>query len=389
MNTATTTPPAAIKPGGMDARRAEHQSQGQTARAGSAKGGQQIGPQVGVPPSLQQVPLNRLQVDPAYQRATDSYPSRRIIAGMVREWNWTLCQPLAVSRRADGSLFVLDGQHRLTGARERGDIPYLPCVIASNLDLAGEANAFVKINIARQKLGENDVFFGMLAAGDPLAVRVQQIMEETGWTLARHRKTNAFKPGELICAPMLVRKLKVDGEESVRFALSALRAAYPYKGVSVVASMLGGLFNVFDAMLGGDCGFTTQQLIAALAATPPAIWIARRDTVRGQQPNLTQQAALCLCMIKAARGDKIDAAPASAPTPSPMPSSAHPAIAARIATPPAPRPGATPLMPRPAPAAKSPFGAEGKGWCDQCQSLRSRQHAVACGDRFCSLREHA
>ena len=32
----------------------------------------QVGPQVGAPPSLEQIPVDRLQVDAAYQRATDT-----------------------------------------------------------------------------------------------------------------------------------------------------------------------------------------------------------------------------------------------------------------------------------------------------------------------------
>jgi hypothetical protein len=81
----------------------------------------QLPPQQGNPPSLEWCSVDRLSVDRAYQRATDSPASRKIIAAMVKGWDWTLCQPLVVSRRADGGLFILDGQ-AATPAPPRGAI---------------------------------------------------------------------------------------------------------------------------------------------------------------------------------------------------------------------------------------------------------------------------
>lgn len=365
-----TAPPAATKPGGMEARRAEHQS----GRADSAKGGRQMGPQVGAPPSLEQVPLDRLHIDPAYQRAVDGAQSRRIIRRMVQEWNWALCQPLSVSRRADGALYVLDGQHRLNGARQRGDIHYLPCVIASNLDLAGEAATFVKLNTERQKLGENDVFMGMLAAGDPDAAQVQDLLTSAGWTMARTKNVKAWKPGQLLCGPMLVRLLKMRGAGPVQFALNVLRAAYPETPVTITATLLAALAELLDDAQ----SFNAASLVKVMGAEPPLKWLSLRDRHLERFPAMSKQTALAQVLEYAARGEDLPL-PAPAPTLiAPTPSTGHPAIAARLA-------------PRPAPvlATKSPFGAEGKGWCDQCQALRSRRHASACARKFCSLRPHA
>jgi hypothetical protein len=51
--------------------------------------------------------------------------SQALIRQIARHWDWDLCLPLVVSRRADGSLYVIDGQHRLAAARIRGDIDHL------------------------------------------------------------------------------------------------------------------------------------------------------------------------------------------------------------------------------------------------------------------------
>ena len=111
------------------------------------------GPQKGAPPSLEFVALDRLRIDDAYQRATDGPHSRKIVIGMVKEWDWSLCQPLVVSRRLDGSLWILDGQHRHAGALERGDIPHLPCVVLPALAPTDEARAFTR---ERRAAGQRD-----------------------------------------------------------------------------------------------------------------------------------------------------------------------------------------------------------------------------------------
>ncbi len=224
----------------------------------------ETGPMIGNPPALEWLGVGQLQVDAAYQRATDGHHSRRIIVGMVKCWDWRLCQPLVVTRRADGGFFVLDGQHRLAGARERGDIPHLPCVVLSAISSEEEAAAFVKLNTARQKLSQGDIFAGMLAAGDAEAVLVEQMMRETGWRLVRHVNTAVYKPGDLTCAPRLAKLVKSSGEAAVRNALASLREAYPETPVRNSARTIEALVRIFARGLLN--GIDPDCLVAALAA---------------------------------------------------------------------------------------------------------------------------
>jgi hypothetical protein len=242
----------------------------------------QTGPMVGNPPSLEWLALGQLQVDPAYQRATDGHLSRRIIVGMVKFWDWKLCQPLVVTRRADNSLFVLDGQHRLAGARERGDIPHLPCVVIPAISAEEEAAAFVNLNTARQKLSQADIFVGMLAAGNAEAVLVEQIMRETGWRMVRHANTAAYKAGDLACAPKLAKLVKSSGEASVRNALAALREAYPETPVRNSSRTIEALVRIYARGL--LLGIDPDCLIAALAAfeTPEDIMMDAHDLCAGR-----------------------------------------------------------------------------------------------------------
>lgn len=88
-----------------------------------------VNPPLGRMPVLQFCAPGELDIDPAYQRDVTNGSSLTLIRRLAQHWNWDLCQPLVVARRAGGGLFVIDGQHRLEAARLRGDIPQLPCVV--------------------------------------------------------------------------------------------------------------------------------------------------------------------------------------------------------------------------------------------------------------------
>jgi hypothetical protein len=253
------------------------------------------GPVAGAPPTLEWVAVERLQVDPEYQRATDGPHSRRIIVGMVKQWDWALCQPLVVSRRNDGGLFILDGQHRHAGAVERGDIPHLPCVILSDRNAASEASTFVALNTKRQRLSQTDLFNGMLAAGDAQAKRTADILAETGWKIAKSSNAAAYGPGYLACAPMLTAALKASGEAPVRNALTALREAYPATAFNVAATLLRALIAIYAAnRLEGE---DPDLFIESLAAIEPSEWPDEASDMRRASPSLSSREALVEAML--------------------------------------------------------------------------------------------
>lgn len=354
------------------------------------------GPVRGAPPSLEWIAVDRLEVDQAYQRATDGPQSLKIIYGMVKAWDWSLCQPLVVARRADGSLWILDGQHRHQGAVMRGDIPHLPCVVLAGIGHTDEARTFVALNTQRQRLSQLDIFNGMLAAGDGHAKAVQELLEQTGWKQVRSRNTAARKPGELDCAPMLARTVAAGNIDAVRFALTVLIAAYPDRPVQAGATMLAAMFTVFHDT--ESTNITAARLIETLAASDPNEWIMRGAILRERLPTLSRHAALARA---------ITAAASQTPRPSlPIAASADDDEAESMwgdlvdgdedegvvpDTPPAYRPAPRPA---PAPAALATckpalnvaaFGRSGKGFCTQCDQLVSQDRAAACRDRHCKM----
>lgn len=254
---------------------------------------------IGQPPTLEWIAVERLEVDALYQRATDTPHSRRIIFGMVKCWDWRLCQPLAVSRREDGRLFVVDGQHRLAGARERGDLPHLPCVVTAHDGTSDEAHTFVALNQKRQKLSQGDVFNAMLAAGDPDAQRVAQLVEDAGLSFARSHTPAAWKPGQIFCGPMLVAEMRVRGEPVVRNALTALAEAYPDTVHVRAATILRALLPIYAEEATRN-GFDPDRLIEALSSVEQADWPDHAaDTRNRLHGAVSHREALSLAILDA------------------------------------------------------------------------------------------
>jgi hypothetical protein len=237
---------------------------------------------IGTPPTLEWVAIGRLRVDETYQRMTEGSHSRRIIVGMTKCWDWRLCQPLNVSRREDGSMWVVDGQHRLAGARERGDIPHLPCVVTHHEGTADEAFTFVALNQKRQKLSQGDVFNAMLAAGDQDAARVAHLVERAGLSFARSHTPATWKPGQLFCGPALVKSIKLYGDIVVANALVAVGEAFAGKILERGATILNSLTLIYtdDAK---RPGFDPDQFIAALGSVSQLDWIAFAADTREQR----------------------------------------------------------------------------------------------------------
>jgi hypothetical protein len=337
-----------------------------------------IGPQLGVPPSQENVPVGMLQVDPTYQRATDGPASRRIIASMIAAWDWRLCQPLVVSRRPDGRLFILDGQHRHAGAVARGDIPFLPCFLLSSLAVEQEASTFVDLNTRRQRLTQSDIFHGMLATGEETARRVHQLLEETGWQNRRHTNTASYGAGDLNCAPMLVRQVNAGKEDAVRFALVALRKGWPDKALRSSATFLKALVEVHER-LADEPHHTAETIAEILAARGQDEWTQLGGRVRATNRALSIASAIGLAIARIARGE---GEPVRKPFIGSGPQPAGPGTLVSPAPPPRPQPA-----PAFTPPPRSAFSLEGNtAWRSQCEQRRTRDNATHCKDRFCKLK---
>lgn len=180
---------------------------------------------LGVPPTIEWVAVDCLLIDPDYQRSIESSSSRRLIASIAARWDWRLCMPLAVSRRAAGK-FVIDGQHRLAAAKLRGDLPHLPCCVAEYESLADEAGMFVAANRARRAISRLDDFHAALVAGDEDAIEVDRMIKAAGLRVARMTGKGCWVPGEVSFTSSVASSIIRHGSGPASNALAILSTSF-------------------------------------------------------------------------------------------------------------------------------------------------------------------
>ena len=354
-----------------------------------------VNPPLGMMPALQYLPPDMLRVDVSYQRTLDTDASRGLIRTIAQHWNWDLCQPLVVARRGDGSLYVIDGQHRLEAARLRGDIAQLPAVVVSYTSAADEAASFVHLNQQRRPLTKIDLFKAAVASGDAEAVGILAAVHDAGLTIAPHTNVASWKPGMICNIGGIEACWRLRGSSTTRIALTAMAKALDGQVLQYAGTLFPGIAAVVNQTAVDRSGvwFDEHQnrLVALIRKDSQEKWRARVHTLRGAAPNLNFARAAEAVFLEAwdAAGGKgfftePDAAPAE-------PKSAFDWLKSQVtATAPAVK-----AQPDRGIAAVADWGkvsvafgrtdADGKRWCDQCDQRRTWAQIDVCRDKHCSF----
>lgn len=122
-----------------------------------------------------------LKVDPRVQRAVDETQVKRLIA----EWDDDYAGALIGSQRDDGFVYLLDGYQRKTALVRAGLPDYtIPVVVHTGLTIQEEAEIFLATNRGRKNVTPYWKFHVGLAAEDPVAVAVNEVVESLGFHVA-------------------------------------------------------------------------------------------------------------------------------------------------------------------------------------------------------------
>jgi hypothetical protein len=87
----------------------------------------------GAKPDLYWLPVDKLDVDPAYQRTLDTKASQKLIQKIADGFRWISFQAILATPvgKADGKRWlIIDGQHRVAAARQCG-IAHVPAVVVA------------------------------------------------------------------------------------------------------------------------------------------------------------------------------------------------------------------------------------------------------------------
>lgn len=135
--------------------------------------------------SYEQVIASMLSIDPGLQREV-----KPALLAMLTPFNREFAGCLEVSRRADGSMVILEGQHRWLAAKKEDPDMLLDCLVHEGLTREEEATIFLKFNVARMAVSHLHIYRVSLESGDPIALSVQRQLDAHGLKMAKSASTN-------------------------------------------------------------------------------------------------------------------------------------------------------------------------------------------------------
>lgn len=203
------------------------------------------------PGELRYLHKEDLRVHPAYQRDVSTQKVLQIAA----EWSWVACGAIVVGERG-GDYWVIDGQHRVDGAKRRSDITTLPCIVFQTAGAKEEASSFLDINTGRRAVSAIGKFKAMLTAGDEAALAVHSTLEALGIRAVQ----TANKPRDLKSIAWAVRKA---GEDLKKFETVMIAAAELCHDMPIPERLIEGLWYIQERL---QCGIEDKRFNARLRA---------------------------------------------------------------------------------------------------------------------------
>ena len=105
---------------------------------------------------------------------------------MAREFDANRLDIITVSKREDGKLVVLDGQHRIAAARLIGWDRPVWCNVLEGLTLAQEAARFLMMQEGRKAVRRFDQFTARVVAKDQAAVDIKKTVDGHGLKISKY-----------------------------------------------------------------------------------------------------------------------------------------------------------------------------------------------------------
>jgi hypothetical protein len=179
---------------------------------------------IGVP--TKHVELDKLNIDPYYQRHGKGYRYRKLVDihvdSIKREFDPRAAGLLVVNERTDGMLWVIDGANRLFAMLDLG-YQYWEAIYYSHLTYEEEASIFHKGN-NRKALTAGGKFTARVLGGDPSALKLVEIATSNGFTLNAKAKSDTVN--NLRAVVVLDTMLEQFGEDVLSEALYILKNSW-------------------------------------------------------------------------------------------------------------------------------------------------------------------
>lgn len=202
----------------------------------------------------QYITMDAIGIDYRYQRR----PDKRFVSRLAQTMNIDKVGVLSVAKRADGSFWIIDGQHRLLALREMGakcPVSTVPCWVYSVSSVGQEADLFAGLN-RNHKVQALDEFKAAVVSGtDKEASEIDAIVRRVGWKVG-------WSPNEVSFVKALRKMHRMPhGAHAIELALRTAQNAYGKEQPPVghIAEGLGKLYGRFNGTI------DTGRMAAVLA----------------------------------------------------------------------------------------------------------------------------
>lgn len=162
-----------------------------------------------------------LNIDYTYQRP----PIKTKIREFKNNWDNIAAGSITVGERKDGSLWIVDGQHRYMASLEREDVESLKCNVFSSSGQAEEALYFLKLNKNRKMPSALQQFNAGLVAKDPRCLKIEEISRTNGVLVRQHNKSETSVVCR--CAYVMGKIMDRYGEDVLDTTLRLLKSIHP------------------------------------------------------------------------------------------------------------------------------------------------------------------
>jgi hypothetical protein len=198
---------------------------------------------IGEPPVFELVDPRDLFVEEGYQREVGAN-GIKLVRKIYAAFDWSRFKPPVCVRipEWDGVLVCIDGQHTAIAAASHPEILKVPVMIVAGVDAAARAGAFVGHNRDRLGLTQMAIYYGEVAAGDPVALEIQKACEAAGAEILQKsiNLKNRLPPGKTIAVGTIRGIARNKGEHFLTRVLKVLVAAGrgPIKADEIAATAL-------------------------------------------------------------------------------------------------------------------------------------------------------
>lgn len=239
--------------------------------AAEAKTPEPKGMPEGERPHLGWLAVGDCHVDERYQRDTGSRRSQRLIELISERFDWRrFGAVLAMPWPEKKGWSIIDGQHRLEGARRRG-VAEIPGLVYPAMPVAEAAVLFAAFNRDRVTVTPLHVYHAMLTAGDKETVAVAKACAAAGADVVRSpRAPNQLKHGQTMAVGALTGVLRAHGPGVLERTLRLLVEAWPTPGHlrGPLIRGLGKLLREHGAKI------ADRKMLSALATSDGPGWCA-------------------------------------------------------------------------------------------------------------------